>query len=101
MVSKDDYFKLLKIYADTHHKNGRPYIAEAANPFTDSWKGHDNYYHSKHYFHSGYVNNVITGLVGLRPRADDTLEVNPQVPDSWDYFALEDVAYHGHNVSIV
>lgn len=101
VVSKEDYFKLLKTYTKTHHKNGRPYIAEAANPYTGSWKGHDHYYHSEHYFHSGYVNNVITGLVGLRPRKDDTIEVNPQIPDSWDYFALEDIAYHGHNVSIV
>lgn len=101
VVSKEDYYKLLKTYTKTQHKNGRPYIAEAANPFNGSWKGYDNYYHSEHYFHSGYVNNIITGLAGLRPRAGDTLEVDPLVPDSWDYFALEDIAYHGHNVSIV
>lgn len=101
VVDKDDYFKLLKVYTQTQHKNGRPYIAEAANPFNGSWKGYDHYYHSEHYFHSGYVNNIITGLVGLRPHAGDTLEVDPLIPDEWDYFALEDVAYHGHNVSIV
>ena len=100
-VSKADYFKLLKTYTKTQHKNGRPYIAEAANPFTGSWKGYDHHYHSEHYFHSGYINNIITGLAGLRPKADDTLEVNPMVPDSWDYFALEDIDYHGHNISIV
>lgn len=101
VVSKEDYYELLNIYAKTHHKNGRPYIAEAANPYTGSWKGHDSHYHSEHYFHSGYINNVITGLVGLRPHADDKLEVNPQIPDSWDYLALEDVAYHGHEISVV
>lgn len=101
VINKDDYFELLKIYAKTQHKNGRPYIAEAANPYTGSWEGHDNYYHSEHYLHSGYINNVITGLVGLRPQADNKIVVNPQVPESWDYFALEDVSYHGHNVSIV
>ncbi|MDZ7694005.1 MAG: discoidin domain-containing protein [Balneolaceae bacterium] len=101
VVSKEDYFELLKIYAKTQHKNGRPYIAEAANPFTGSWEGHDNYYHSEHYLHSGYINNVITGLVGLRPQAGDKIVVDPQIPESWDYFALEDVSYHGHNVSIV
>ncbi len=100
-VNKEDYVHLLKTYAKTQYKDGRPYIAEAADPFTGSWEGHDHHYHSEHYFHSGYVNNVITGLVGLRPRADDTLEVDPLIPDTWDYFALEDVSYHGHNVSIV
>lgn len=101
VVSKADYFKLLKTYTKTQHKNGRPYIAEAAHPFSGSWKGYDHYYHSEHYFHSGYVNNIITGLAGLRPQADNQIVVNPLVPDDWDYFALEDVAYHGHNVSIV
>jgi len=101
VVTKQDYFKLLKVYTKTQHKNGRPYIAEAANPFTRSWKGYDHYYHSEHYFHSGYVNNIITGLVGLRPHVGDTLEVDPLIPNDWDYFALEDVSYHGHNVSVV
>jgi hypothetical protein len=100
-VDKDDYFQLLSTYARTHRQNGVPYLAEAANPLTGSWAGHDTFYHSEHYFHSGYVDLIITGLVGLRPRADDTLEVNPLAPDTWDWFALDDVAYHGHTVSIV
>jgi len=101
VITEEDYFDLLKVYTRTQRRNGRPYIAEAANPYTRSWDGHNHFYHSEHYFHSGYVDLIITGLAGLRPRADDTLEVNPMVPDSWDYFALDDVAYHGHRVSIV
>jgi hypothetical protein len=101
VVKKADYFKLLKIYTLTQRKNSKPYIAESANPDTGSWEGSDNFNHSEHYFHSGYVDLIITGLAGLRPRADDTLEVNPLAPDSWSYFALDDVLYHGHNVSIV
>src|SRR5262249_15304249 len=53
------------------------------------------------YFHSCFNDLVITGLVGLRPRDDDVLEVVPLAPDSWDYFALEDVPYRGHRVSVV
>ena len=101
VVTKADYFKLLKIYSLTHRKDGRPYIAEAANPDTGSWKGYDNYNHSEHYFHSGYCDLVITGLIGLRPRADDIIEINPLAPESWDYFALIDVPYKGRAVSIV
>ena len=100
-VSKEDYFGLLAIYTLTQQLNARPYIAEAANPDDGSWEGHDTFYHSEHYFHSQYVNLIITGLVGLRPRADDTLEVNPLAPDGWAYFALDDVAYRGHRVSII
>jgi hypothetical protein len=29
------------------------------------------------------------------------IEVNPLVPEAWDYFALDDVAYHGQSVSIL
>ena len=101
VVDKDDWVELLKVYTRTQRLEGRPYIAEAANPDNGSWDGHNHFYHSEHYFHSGYTDLVITGLVGLRPRADDTLEVNPLIPDEWAWFALDDVAYHGRTVSIV
>jgi hypothetical protein len=91
----------LTIYAKTHRKNGRPYIAEAAHPDTGSWEGHDSYNHSEHYFHSGYTDLIITGLVGLRPRDDDKIEVNPLVPDEWNYFALDDIPYRGQRVAIL
>lgn len=100
-VGRADYFEVLRTYSRLQRKNGRPYIAEAANPYTGSWDGHDHYYHSEHYLHSGYVDLIITGLAGLRPRADNVLEVNPLVPDHWNYFALDDVRYHGHSLSIL
>ncbi len=100
-VNKANYFRLLRTYTLTQRREGRPYIAEAADPFTGSWDGHNTFYHSEHYFHSGYVDLIITGLVGLRPRDDDSLEVNPLAPDDWPYFALDDVFYHGHRVSVI
>lgn len=101
VVSKSDYAKLFKVYTLDQRKDGKPYVAEAANPDNGSWDGHNTFNHSEHYFHSGYVDLVVTGIAGLRPRADDTLEVNPLAPADWNYFALDDVRYHGHNVSIV
>jgi hypothetical protein len=47
------------------------------------------------------VDLVITGLVGLRPRADDSVEVRPLASESWPYFALDGVRYHGHTLSIL
>jgi hypothetical protein len=45
---------------------------------------------------------VISGLVGLRPRADNILEVDPLVPEGeWDYFCLDGVHYHGHILTIL
>jgi predicted GH43/DUF377 family glycosyl hydrolase len=45
---------------------------------------------------------IITGLVGLRPRMDHKVEVNPLVPDgAMDYFCLDGVRYHDWNLTIV
>jgi hypothetical protein len=100
-VDTDDYYKLLRIYSITHRKKGRPYIAEALHPDTGSYEGHDWFDHSEHYFHSGYTDLVITGLMGLHPLAENRIEVNPLVPADWKYFALDDVTYHGRDVSVV
>jgi hypothetical protein len=101
VVSREDYFRLLKTYTLDHRMNGRPYVAEAANPDNGSWEGHNFFYHSEHYLHSAYVDLIVTGLVGLRPRDDNVVEVNPLVPDDWDYFALDDLFYHGHRLAVV
>jgi hypothetical protein len=101
VITRADYVKLLHIYAKTHRKDGKPFIAEAAHPDTGSWDGHNSYNHSEHYFHSSFNDLVISGLVGLKPRADDVLEIDPLAPADWNYFALDDVPYHGRKVSIV
>jgi hypothetical protein len=39
---------------------------------------------------------------GLRPGPDDTLVVNPLIPEGlWDWFCLDNVRYHGRDISIV
>jgi hypothetical protein len=101
VVNARDWMTLFSIYTHTQRKDGRPYVAEAANPDNGSWDGHDTPYHSEHYFHSGYVNLVITGVVGLRPRADDSVEVNPLAPGDWSWFALDDLRYHGRRLSVL
>ena len=100
-LSPADYTKLLGIYARSHRKNGKPYLAEALHPDTGSFEGHDAYNHSEHYLHSGYCDLVITGLAGLIPRDDDTLQLHPLAPADWDYFALDQVPYRGHLISLV
>jgi hypothetical protein len=99
VVAKEDYVKLLQTYARTHRKEGRPYIAEAANPDNGSWEGHDSYNHSEHSFHSSYCDLIITGLGGLRPRDDDVLEVVP-----WHRrvgLRADHLPYRGRTVGIV
>lgn len=100
VVTSADYISLLQTYAKTHRKEGRPYLAEGANPDTGSWEGYDSYNHSEHYFHSGYTDLVITGLVGILPAREEVLSLHPLAPPEWDYFCLRNVRYRGRDVDI-
>ena len=105
VVTRSDYARMLAQYTALHFKGGKPDLEEDYDPQTG--KAIVGLARSHHYNHSGYVDLIISGLVGLRPRADDMLEVNPLAPGdpadpnflSW--FALRDAPYHGHLVSIV
>jgi hypothetical protein len=99
-ITNADYFDILKKFSNTQYKSGSPYIAENAHPDTGAWIC-DAANHSEHYNHSNYCDLIITGLAGLRPRADNTIEVNPLFPTTWTYFCAEDIPYHGHFVTIL
>jgi len=113
-VNRQDYFELLKIYTKSQHlklSNGQvaPWIDEDLDPFTGTWiartllkqRRSEIPERGKDYNHSTYCDLIITGLVGLRPRAGDIVEVDPLIPDGvWNYFCLDNVHYHGHKLTI-
>ncbi len=101
VVTRADYYKLLSVYSKSQRKDGKPYIAEALNPVTGSWEGHDMHYRSEHYFHSGFVDLIVTGLAGLRVAAGENLTVDPLIPAEWDYFAMDNIPYQGHLIAII
>ena len=100
-VTSADYVKLLQIYSRTHRKEGKPYLAEAAHPDTGSFEGHDGYNHSEHYFHSGFTDLVITGLVGVRPEPGGRVRLHPLAPADWSHFALDSLPLGGQRVTII
>jgi hypothetical protein len=112
-VTAKDYFETLKIYTKSHRRKLEdgsvvPWIDENLNPYTGDWLartklgGGKKQERGKDYNHSSYCDLIITGLAGLRPRADDTVEVNPLVPDgAWDFFCLDGVPYHDRVLTIV
>jgi hypothetical protein len=56
----------------------------------------------KDYNHSTFCDLVISGLVGIRPRHDNKLVLNPLLPDgTWDWFCLDRVPYHGHELTVI
>ncbi len=95
-----DYQEVLRTYAISHRKDGKPYLAEALHPDTGSFEGHDGYNHSEHYFHSGFCDLIITGLVGVVPSVDQELTIKPLAPADWDYFALDQLQYQGHTLTV-
>jgi hypothetical protein len=104
VVTRADYMRLLKQYARLHLLGDHPDLQEDYDPATG--KPIVGLARSHHYNHSGFDDLIITGLAGLRPRADDVLEINPLIPsDPGDpnfirYFTLQDAPYHGHLVSV-
>jgi len=99
-VTKQTYDSLLSQFATLQHRNGVPYVAEAADGDTGEWI-YDASDFSEHYNHSSFVDLVLTGLLGIKPQADDTVQLKPLVPDDWSYFALQDVPYHGHSLTLI
>ena len=101
VVTDSTFFRQMQLYVESQHHRGRPYIGEYLDEVTGYWLKGDQE-RSRYYNHSTFNDLVITGIAGLRPRADKSIEVNPLVPEGqWDYFCLDNVRYHGHNITIL
>jgi hypothetical protein len=100
-VSKADYFDALVTYAQSHRYRGKPYIGEYLDEQTGQWLKPDSN-RSRYYNHSTFCDLVICGLVGLVPRDDNTLVVDPLIrAEAWDWFCLDGVPYHGRILTIL
>lgn len=100
-VARGEYWRLLSQYAAMHRQaDGRLDLEEDYEP--DSGKPIVGLARSHHYFHSGFNDLVVTGLVGLIPSADDRLVLDPLVAqgEGPDWFALQDLPYHGHLLTV-
>ncbi|MGD0579731.1 MAG: family 43 glycosylhydrolase [Bryobacteraceae bacterium] len=120
-VTKKDYLDLLTTYARAQRLrqpdgSSIPFIDEDLNPLTGDWIARSQLYamtpaqqadkggkdRGRDYNHSTFNDLVITGLVGLRPRADQWVELNPLVAEgAMDYFALDGVRYHDFDLTIL
>ena len=101
VLSDSVYFRQMELYVESQYHRGRPYIGEYLDEVTGYWLKGDQE-RSRYYNHSTFNDLIITGLVGLRPRIDDMVEVNPLIPEGkWDWFCLDNILYHGHNLTII
>jgi len=114
VIGRQEYFNTIKAYAHSHYfrkDDGTvvSWVDESLNPDTGKWivnwlvQG-DKFpkTRGRHYNHSTFCDLVITGLVGLRPRPDNIIEVHPLLPENtWELFCLDNVLYHGHILTII
>jgi hypothetical protein len=123
-ISKKVFYDTLQTYAKSHRfqrEDGKvvPWIDENIHPYTGDWiartmlieqrknpkldpKKKPDEERGKDYNHSTFCDLVITGLVGIRPRHDNKLVVNPLLPEgTWDWFCLDRVPYHGHELTVI
>lgn len=95
------FYDELHQYAAAHVKNGKPYLGEYQDEKTGEWLKGDNP-RSSFYNHSTFCDLIINDLVGIKPRADEILEIRPLIPENkWDWFALRNLSYHGKNISLI
>ena len=95
------YFRLMELYVESQYYRGKPYIGEYLDETTGYWLKGDQE-RSRYYNHSTFNDLIISGLIGLRPREDDTIEINPLIPqEKWDWFCLDNVLYHGNLLTII
>jgi hypothetical protein len=95
------FFDEMEKYVQSQHMRGKPYIGEYLDETTGFWLKGDQE-RSRYYNHSTFCDLVISGLVGLRPQAGNKLQVCPLIPQGkWDWFCLDRVRYHGHDITIL
>jgi hypothetical protein len=102
-VTKAHYLEAIKAYVKSMHgPDGKPYIGEYLDEMTGRYLRRSDFTRGRYYNHSTFCDLIINNLVGLRPRIDNTVEVNPLIPaDAWDYFCLDGVRYHGRTLTIL
>jgi hypothetical protein len=108
IITPEHFMDLMSRY------NGLVY--SGVNPFDPLWRPNVHEYYSKwepnqaaphpkpseisHDFHSMYCSLVVEGVVGLTPRDDDKIELQPAALQ-WKYFLLDRLRYRDHDLTIV
>ena len=107
-VRPEHFMELMRRYNDL--------VYPGVHPSDPLWRPNVHEYYSKwepysqslrpkpsdisHDFHSMYVSLVVEGVVGLTPRLDERVELEPMARE-WSYFLLDGLRYHGHDLTIV
>lgn len=100
VINTQDYTNMLRKYAKLHRNPSTGILDLEEDYHPDTGLPIVGLKRSHHYFHSGFNDLILSGLVGIRPSADDVLVVNPLADSSIKYFRAERIIYHGHEIAI-
>ena len=113
VIGPREYRDVLADYVRAQHlqiANGKiiPWVDEDLDPDTGQWiartileeKKQPPANRGRYYNHSGFADLIITGLVGVRPATGNSLTIHPLVTNQWQWFALDDLPYHGHLLTV-
>jgi hypothetical protein len=99
-LKREHLWELFTSFTKAQFRNqdlSRPWTGEFYNGDTGAWKTAE-----RDYNHSTWLDILIPEILGLVPRDDEVLEIDPLLPDgALEYFILDGQRYHGHDVSIV
>jgi len=108
VVTADHFMDLMArynalVYPGVHPRNAlwRPNVHE----YYSKWEPHSISVRPKpsdisHDFHSMYCSLIVEGAVGLTPRRDEKIELQP-LARRWTYFLLDGLRYQNHDLTIV
>ncbi|HLH80037.1 MAG TPA: hypothetical protein VKV29_07115 [Chthonomonas sp.] len=98
-LTRQKFYELFYSFTRAQYKNQNPlypWTGEFYNGETGQWKTDQ-----RDYFHSTWIDPLISDLIGLVPRSDDVLEIDPLLPDgAWHWWILDGQAYRGHDITI-
>jgi hypothetical protein len=108
VISPDHFMELMERFTALMYPGVNPYDPfwrPNAHEYYSKWEPYQASPHPKpseisHDFHSMYCALVVEGVVGLTPRADAKIEIQPAALH-WSHFLLDRLRYRGRDLTIV
>jgi hypothetical protein len=98
-LSREKLWELFQSFTKAQYRNqdlNYPWTGEFYNGESGVWKTAE-----RDYNHSTWLDILIPELIGMVPRDDEVLELDPLLPpNALAHFTLDGQRYHGHDVTV-
>lgn len=117
VIDKNDLYSMISTYAGSHKRKKDDgteimWIDEVLDPVTGEWSSREilrkmgfpkelgGYERGKDYNHSTFCNLIFEGLLGISVGEDGKVDIDPLIPDDWDYFMVDNIELGGKRLLI-